>query len=115
MTDFTATRAMFDLPEGIVYLDGNSLGPLPRGVAARVARTITEEWGQMLITGWNRAGWMALPTQLGNRLGRLIGADTGQRDIGRYIVNQGLSGTCGGAGFAARPAGDLVRYRQFPV
>ena len=52
-TDFTATRAEFDLPEGIIYLDGNSLGPLPRKAAARVARTVTDEWGQMLITGWN--------------------------------------------------------------
>lgn len=101
MTDFTATRAMFDLPEGIVYLDGNSLGPLPRGVAARVARTITEEWGQMLITGWNRAGWMALPTQLGNRLGRLIGAEPGSVTLGDTLsikVYQALA-----AGLDLRP------------
>ncbi len=101
MTDFTATRAMFDLPEGIVYLDGNSLGPLPRGVAARVARTITDEWGQMLITGWNRAGWMALPTQLGNRLGRLIGAEPGSVTLGDTLsikVYQALA-----AGLDLRP------------
>ncbi len=77
MTDFAATRALFDLPEGQIYLDGNSLGPLPKSVAARVARTITEEWGEMVIGGWNRAGWIAMPTRIGDRIGRLIGAPPG--------------------------------------
>ncbi|MCC5956003.1 MAG: kynureninase [Natronohydrobacter sp.] len=82
MTDFTATRALFDLPEGMIYLDGNSLGPLPRGVAARVAQAITEEWGKMIITGWNRAGWMDLPARVGDRVGRLIGAAPGTVTMG---------------------------------
>jgi kynureninase len=74
-TDFDATKAMFDLPAGVIYLDGNSLGPLPRGVADRVGRAITAEWGQMLITGWNKAGWMDMPARVGNRIARLIGAE----------------------------------------
>ncbi len=82
MTDFTATRARFDLPEGVIYLDGNSLGPLPRGVAERVAQAITGEWGQMLITGWNKAGWMDLPARVGDRVGRLIGAGPGTVTMG---------------------------------
>ena len=77
MTDFAATRAMFELPVGVIYLDGNSLGPLPKAAAARVARTMTAEWGEMLITAWNRAGWMAQPMALGGRIGRLIGAEPG--------------------------------------
>lgn len=77
MTDFSATRALFDLPEGMIYLDGNSLGPLPKAVSARVAQAITEEWGKMVITGWNRAGWMELPARVGDRVGRLIGAAPG--------------------------------------
>ena len=66
MTDFAATKALFHLPEGVVYLDGNSLGPLPKATAQRVGTTITDEWGEMLITGWNKAGWMAQPAALGN-------------------------------------------------
>ncbi len=82
MTDFKATKAMFELPQGIVYLDGNSLGPLPKAVDARLHQTATQEWGQMLITGWNKAGWMGLPTGLGDRIGRLIGAEEGSVVVG---------------------------------
>ncbi|MFN3954229.1 MAG: kynureninase [Pararhodobacter sp.] len=74
-TDFDRTRALFDLPEGVIYLDGNSLGPLPRGVGERVAACIAEEWGKLLITGWNKAGWMDLPSRVGDRIARLIGAE----------------------------------------
>lgn len=81
-TDFARTRTLFDLPEGMIYLDGNSLGPLPRGVAERVARTVNEEWGRMVITGWNRAGWMEMPTRIGDRIARLIGAEPGHVVLG---------------------------------
>jgi kynureninase len=82
MTDFAATKALFDLPQGMIYLDGNSLGPLPRATAARVAHTISEEWGKLLITGWNKAGWMDKPMQVGNRIARLIGAEAGHVVMG---------------------------------
>lgn len=74
-TDFAATRRAFDLPDGIVYLDGNSLGPLPRAVRDRLASTVTDEWGRLLIRGWNEAGWIDLPARVGNRIARLIGAE----------------------------------------
>jgi kynureninase len=80
--DFKAFRDEFYLPEGVIYLDGNSLGPLPKAAAARVAETVTAEWGEMLITGWNRAGWMGWPVALGDRIGRLIGAAPGSVVIG---------------------------------
>jgi kynureninase len=82
MTDFTATRDLFQIPKGITYLDGNSLGPLPKSAAARIARTVTQEWGDMLITGWNKAGWMDQPSRLGDRIGRLIGAEPGSVVLG---------------------------------
>lgn len=82
ITDFAATKALFHLPEGMIYLDGNSLGPLPKATAARVAQTVTDEWGEMVITGWNRAGWMAQPSALGDRIGRLIGAEPGHVVLG---------------------------------
>ncbi len=77
MTDFARTRSAFHLPEGITYLDGNSLGPLPVAAEARVAAMLRDEWGAKLITGWNDAGWMAQPARIGDRIGRLIGAPAG--------------------------------------
>ncbi len=82
MTDFEKTRRFFNLPEGMIYLDGNSLGPLPRSVPARVEAMIRDEWGEMLITGWNKAGWMAMPRRVGDRIGRLIGAPAGSVVMG---------------------------------
>lgn len=70
-------KDLFELPEGVIYLDGNSLGPLPKGAAARAANTITQEWGKELIRAWNSAGWMDLPTRVGDRIAGLIGAPAG--------------------------------------
>ncbi len=82
MTDFTKTRALFRLPEGVIYLDGNSLGPLPIAAEARIARTVTEEWGKELIRGWNSAGWISWPRSIGDRIARLIGAPAGSVVMG---------------------------------
>lgn len=80
--DFSATREMFHLPQGVIYLDGNSLGPLPKAAGARMTQTMEAEWGEMLIRGWNDAGWMAQSTSLGDRIGQLIGAEPGSVIIG---------------------------------
>jgi len=71
-------RQQFILPEGVIYLDGNSLGVLPTTAAARVAEAVTTEWGQGLIRSWNSAGWFELPQRLGNKIARLIGAAPGE-------------------------------------
>ena len=68
-------RDAFALPDGVIYLDGNSLGALPRNVAARVASTLEREWGHGLIRSWNEAGWIDLPARVGARIAPLIGAD----------------------------------------
>ncbi|KZM47988.1 kynureninase [Labrenzia sp. OB1] len=67
----------FLIPEGIIYLDGNSLGVLPRHVPARLTEVVTQEWGESLITAWNTHGWIDLPARTGDRIGRLIGAPAG--------------------------------------
>ena len=77
MTDFSVTKAMFQLPKDVIYLDGNSLGPLPKALSNRMTEMLTKEWGEMLITGWNNAGWMQQPSRLGDRIGKLIGSEQG--------------------------------------
>ena len=71
-------RAQFELPPGVIYLDGNSLGVLPRTTAARVAQAVTQEWGQDLIRSWNSAGWFSLPQRVGDKIAPLIGAHAGE-------------------------------------
>jgi kynureninase len=71
-------RDRFDLPDGLVYLDGNSLGALPRGVAARVGAAVSAEWGRGLVGSWNVSGWMDLPATAGAKIARLVGAATGE-------------------------------------
>ncbi|WP_339761791.1 kynureninase [uncultured Hoeflea sp.] len=82
MSTFHSRRDQFDLPEGITYLDGNSLGPLPMAAVERARTTMADQWGPMLITGWNKAKWMELPGRLGDRIGRLIGAPAGSTMVG---------------------------------
>ncbi|MFJ6419052.1 kynureninase, partial [Paeniglutamicibacter sp. NPDC091659] len=71
-------RERFSLPEGLIYLDGNSLGPLPLGAAERAADVINNEWAHGLIRSWNTAGWFELPTRLGDKLSKLIGGNDGE-------------------------------------
>jgi kynureninase len=71
-------RDRFVVPEGLIYLDGNSLGLMPRIAAGVLNRTIEQEWGHDLIRSWNGAGWFDMPIRLGDRIGALIGAAPGQ-------------------------------------
>lgn len=73
-----ALRDEFALPEGVVYLDGNSLGARPKVALARATQMIEQEWGEGLIRSWNTAQWSTLSTRLGDKLATLIGADSGE-------------------------------------
>jgi len=70
-------RDRFALPEGVIYLDGNSLGALPRTVASHLANVISTQWGEGLIRSWNTHDWIDLPARVGDRIARLIGAPAG--------------------------------------
>jgi kynureninase len=75
-------RAQFALDDadaaGLVYLDGNSLGPLPRATAARVRAVVDAEWGSGLIRSWNEAGWISLPQRIADKIAPLVGANAGE-------------------------------------
>lgn len=109
MKDGTVTlprKELFDLPEGMIYLDGNSLGPLPRGVNEHLGKVVTDQWGQHLIKGWNLDDWMGQPLRVGNRIGKLIGAPEGAVVMGDTLsikVYQALS-----AGLEMRPKRKVV-------
>ncbi|HEY1127848.1 MAG TPA: kynureninase [Roseateles sp.] len=75
-------REHFTLPPGVIYLDGNSLGALPKATPARIARAVEQEWGQGLIASWNNAGWIDLPRRLGDRLAPWVGAGAGEVLVG---------------------------------
>ncbi|SDE72632.1 kynureninase [Paracoccus isoporae] len=94
-------KDLFDLPEGVIYLDGNSLGPLPRAVPAHLAEVVTAQWGGHLIKGWNEDDWMGQPGRVGDLVARLIGAPPGSVMMGDTLsikVYQALS-----AALAMRP------------
>lgn len=73
-----AFRDEFQLRDSLIYLDGNSLGALPRATAARVGKAISSEWGEGLITSWLGAEWVSAPQRIGDKIARLLGADPGE-------------------------------------
>ncbi|MFN2463391.1 MAG: kynureninase [Candidatus Dormibacteria bacterium] len=108
-------RSRFHVPEGVVYLDGNSLGALPVGVGDRVARAIASEWGDGLVQSWTSAGWIELAARLGAMVAPLIGAspdevlccDSTSVNVFKLV----------GAAVAARPARPVIltEHANFPT
>lgn len=99
-------KQRFNLPDGMIYLDGNSLGPLPRTVPDHLASMVGHEWGEHLIKGWNVDDWMAQPVAVADRIGRLIGAPEGTVVLGDTLsikVHQALS-----AALAMRPGRRVI-------
>jgi kynureninase len=80
--DLTPLRDRFDLPDTVIYLDGNSLGPRPRVVGDRVRRVIEDEWGADLIASWNRHDWIGLPQRVAAQIASIIGAAPGEVAVG---------------------------------
>ena len=76
------SRDLFTLPEGTVYLDGNSLGALPRAVPDRVGRAVVEQWGQGLISSWNTADWINIARRVAARIAPIIGVDASDVHVG---------------------------------
>ncbi len=108
-------RELFALPEGVIYLDGNSLGALPKATPARVAEVVQREWGQGLIRSWNDAGWMATPARVGDKIAKLVGAASGSvmvADSTSVNLYKLL-----GAALAARPGRRVIvsERRNFPT
>lgn len=94
-------KDLFNIPDGMIYLDGNSLGPLPVGVAEAVQDAVVSQWGGQLIKGWNVCQWMDQPTRVGNQIAKLIGAPDNSVVMGDTLsikVFQALA-----AGLAMRP------------
>jgi len=101
MTVTLPIKDKFHLPEGMIYLDGNSLGPLPKSVDGHLSDMVTNQWGAHLIKGWNVDDWMGQPMRVGNMVGKLIGAPEGSVTMGDTLsikVYQALS-----AGLQMRP------------
>ena len=71
-------RERFHLPDGTIYLDGNSLGPLPRATPERIAQVVASEWGEGLISSWNAAGWINAPRRIGDKIATIVGAHPGE-------------------------------------
>jgi kynureninase len=99
-------KELFELPSGVIYLDGNSLGPLPKGAMDRAMRTMKAEWGEQLIRAWNTADWISLPQRVGDRIARVIGAEAGSVTTGDTLsikVYQALA-----AALAMRPERHVI-------
>lgn len=76
--ELAALRTRFALPDGVIYLDGNSLGALPTATADRIASTVRDEWGNSLIRAWNTHDWINQPRRVGDKLARILGASAGE-------------------------------------
>ncbi|MFJ2739435.1 kynureninase [Streptomyces sp. NPDC087440] len=109
-------RELFSLPEGLVYLDGNSLGALPGAVPGRLQDVAGREWGELLIRSWDESGWWTAPERIGDRIAPLVGAAAGQIVVGDSTSVNVFKALVG----AIRLAGDdrdevLVDATTFPT
>ena len=107
-------RARFALPDGVIYLDGNSLGALPKATAAVIEELVRREWGEDLITSWNSHGWIDLPRRVGAKIARLIGAAPDEVLVADSTSVNLFKLIAAAPAAAPRPARGPVRARQLP-
>ncbi|MEU3280546.1 kynureninase [Streptomyces antibioticus] len=105
-TPLSDTRDQFLLPENVVYLDGNSLGPLPAAVPPVLDDVLRRQWGTDLIASWNTHGWWDAPLRVGDTVGRIVGAAPGQTLVGDSTSVQLYNAL--GAAAALRPGRPLL-------
>ncbi len=108
-------RSRFVLPDGVRYLDGNSLGALPAGVAPALTDAISRQWGRDLITSWNGNGWWELPAGVGDRIGALVGAAPGQVICGDSTTVQLYQAITAAAQLAPQRNVLLADLNNFPT
>ena len=109
-----ASASVSPCPDGVIYLDGNSLGALPKAAFDRVAQVVGEEWGESLIRGWTAHHWIDLPRRVGDKIGRLIGAEPGEVLVADFDLGQPVQADGGGAPAEAGAPGDPVGALQLP-
>ncbi len=108
-------RREFELPEGVLYLDGNSLGALPKRTAARLQEIVTVEWGRDLIRSWNAHDWIRYPRRVGDLIAKILGAAPGQV-VAADSTSVNLFKLLGAAlGLAGRRRGILSEVENFPT
>ena len=107
-------RQAFELPKGVVYLDGNSLGPLPKVVPKALAQVIERQWGASLIKSWNDHDWINLPSRVGEKIARLIGAGPGQVICTDSVSVNLFKVLAAALCLSARPAKILSEADNFP-
>ena len=90
-SDFALTKQLFDIPDGTIYLDGNSLGPPTKTASDQVSSLIEEKWAKLLIKGWNLDNWIDKPKSVGNRIAKVMGAKKKQCYRRRYSFNKNIS------------------------
>ena len=108
-------RDRFVLPDGVIYLDGNSLGALPATVPSRLGSVVTGEWGQDLVRAWNTDGWWTAPERIGDRIGVLIGAASGQTVAGDSTSVQLFNAVTASARARSGRSVILTEAGQFPT
>ena len=109
-------RERFRLPDGVIYLDGNSLGALPRAAPAALAETAERQWGEDLIASWNKHGWIDWPTRIAAKLAPIVGAKPSELLIAEFDQRLPVQAARRRGARAARPEDHPhASKRNFPT